>query len=236
MSHCQIPPAGWYCTRKEGHEGPCAALPMPRDTQALAALAQDIAHALRNPHARPADQTAAVLAFNTAFQHRIVQASLAGERGREPEPVTGSISAERLEQLQALRDDVRRKLQGHEHATPNNRVLISFLRVECLLDEGDELQSALARLTQERDAAEERLANSLPVERVRAALQKLAAKAKDDYLDFMQNHDEDEGIESMLAANNMTVQVIAQELRIDLDAPTPDEADDEPQVAQGIPV
>lgn len=24
---CKLPPAGWYCTRKKGHEGPCAALP-----------------------------------------------------------------------------------------------------------------------------------------------------------------------------------------------------------------
>ncbi len=24
---CQIPPPGWYCTRAEGHDGPCAALP-----------------------------------------------------------------------------------------------------------------------------------------------------------------------------------------------------------------
>ena len=22
---CQIPPPGWYCTREEGHTGPCAA-------------------------------------------------------------------------------------------------------------------------------------------------------------------------------------------------------------------
>lgn len=24
---CRVPPSGWYCTRKRGHEGPCAALP-----------------------------------------------------------------------------------------------------------------------------------------------------------------------------------------------------------------
>ena len=24
---CKIPPPGWLCTREEGHDGPCAALP-----------------------------------------------------------------------------------------------------------------------------------------------------------------------------------------------------------------
>lgn len=24
---CKVPPAGWLCTREEGHEGPCAAWP-----------------------------------------------------------------------------------------------------------------------------------------------------------------------------------------------------------------
>jgi hypothetical protein len=24
---CTVPPAGWYCTRAAGHDGPCAALP-----------------------------------------------------------------------------------------------------------------------------------------------------------------------------------------------------------------
>lgn len=24
---CEVPPQGWYCTRKAGHDGPCAALP-----------------------------------------------------------------------------------------------------------------------------------------------------------------------------------------------------------------
>lgn len=27
MSKCERPPAGWYCTREKGHEGPCATLP-----------------------------------------------------------------------------------------------------------------------------------------------------------------------------------------------------------------
>jgi hypothetical protein len=27
---CDVPPAGWYCTRKRGHSGPCAALPVDR--------------------------------------------------------------------------------------------------------------------------------------------------------------------------------------------------------------
>ncbi|WP_242137010.1 hypothetical protein [Sphingomonas sp. TREG-RG-20F-R18-01] len=27
QGECQIPPTGWYCTRKAGHEGPCAAIP-----------------------------------------------------------------------------------------------------------------------------------------------------------------------------------------------------------------
>lgn len=25
---CQVPPTGWYCTRRPGHDGPCAALPI----------------------------------------------------------------------------------------------------------------------------------------------------------------------------------------------------------------
>lgn len=25
---CNVPPAGWYCTRPSAHEGPCAALPI----------------------------------------------------------------------------------------------------------------------------------------------------------------------------------------------------------------
>lgn len=24
-AYCKLPPAGWYCTRAKGHEGPCAA-------------------------------------------------------------------------------------------------------------------------------------------------------------------------------------------------------------------
>lgn len=28
---CKRPPSGWYCTREEGHEGPCAALPTPEN-------------------------------------------------------------------------------------------------------------------------------------------------------------------------------------------------------------
>jgi hypothetical protein len=24
---CQLPPPGWWCTRRAGHDGPCAALP-----------------------------------------------------------------------------------------------------------------------------------------------------------------------------------------------------------------
>jgi hypothetical protein len=26
-SKCNVPPAGWYCTREKGHDGPCAAHP-----------------------------------------------------------------------------------------------------------------------------------------------------------------------------------------------------------------
>lgn len=28
---CPVPPAGWYCTRERGHDGPCAAWPYPRE-------------------------------------------------------------------------------------------------------------------------------------------------------------------------------------------------------------
>ena len=24
---CEVPPEGWFCTRKKGHDGPCAAVP-----------------------------------------------------------------------------------------------------------------------------------------------------------------------------------------------------------------
>jgi hypothetical protein len=27
MARCNVPPAGWYCTREAGHDGPCAAHP-----------------------------------------------------------------------------------------------------------------------------------------------------------------------------------------------------------------
>lgn len=27
MTRCEIPPAGWWCSRERGHEGPCAARP-----------------------------------------------------------------------------------------------------------------------------------------------------------------------------------------------------------------
>lgn len=27
MAKCEVPPAGWRCTREAGHDGPCAALP-----------------------------------------------------------------------------------------------------------------------------------------------------------------------------------------------------------------
>lgn len=28
LTMCLLPPAGWYCTREGGHEGPCAAYPL----------------------------------------------------------------------------------------------------------------------------------------------------------------------------------------------------------------
>jgi hypothetical protein len=28
---CAIPPVGWYCTRRAGHTGPCAAIMIPPD-------------------------------------------------------------------------------------------------------------------------------------------------------------------------------------------------------------
>jgi hypothetical protein len=28
MARCTVPPAGWYCTREPGHDGPCAAHPV----------------------------------------------------------------------------------------------------------------------------------------------------------------------------------------------------------------
>lgn len=30
INKCTIPPPGWYCTRKAGHDGPCAAVPINR--------------------------------------------------------------------------------------------------------------------------------------------------------------------------------------------------------------
>ena len=32
-SRCSKPPEGWYCTRQEGHDGPCAALPTQEQTK-----------------------------------------------------------------------------------------------------------------------------------------------------------------------------------------------------------
>lgn len=26
---CDLPPKGWHCTRRKGHTGPCAAVPVP---------------------------------------------------------------------------------------------------------------------------------------------------------------------------------------------------------------
>lgn len=30
---CTLPPAGWYCTREPGHEGPCAAWPIAPENE-----------------------------------------------------------------------------------------------------------------------------------------------------------------------------------------------------------
>lgn len=87
-------------------------------------------------------------------------------------------------------------------------------------DQAIKSELALSAALQERDEARQKLALSLPMDKVRAALQKLHSKALTDYMDFMQNYDEDEGVESMLAANSMTVQIVANELRIDLSAPS----------------
>lgn len=32
---CQVPPRGWYCTIPAGHDGPCAAWPIPNRRQRL---------------------------------------------------------------------------------------------------------------------------------------------------------------------------------------------------------
>jgi hypothetical protein len=36
---CAVPPAGWHCTRKAGHSGPCAAYPTPPEAPASAPAA-----------------------------------------------------------------------------------------------------------------------------------------------------------------------------------------------------
>lgn len=33
---CDVPPPGWRCTRKAGHEGPCAAVEAPEDLELVA--------------------------------------------------------------------------------------------------------------------------------------------------------------------------------------------------------
>ncbi|GAA4393487.1 hypothetical protein [Hymenobacter koreensis] len=119
---------------------------MPRDTRTAAT---QLAAAHRNPNTTEAELTAASLAYNMANIARLRE----GEAPIQEE--AGPISAEQLNRMQALRDDVRRK---HQDAVESGRVMFNnFYRLEYLLDEGDELQSALARLTQERDAAEEAL-------------------------------------------------------------------------------
>lgn len=35
---CEVPPEGWYCTRRPGHDGPCAALPTEQPTTERVAL------------------------------------------------------------------------------------------------------------------------------------------------------------------------------------------------------
>ena len=60
MSNCTIPPAGWYCTRGSGHEGPCAAIPYRTPYGALSSEPEfDLAQArivLANLEHEPANQ------------------------------------------------------------------------------------------------------------------------------------------------------------------------------------
>jgi hypothetical protein len=36
LAACDVPPAGWSCSRSMGHEGPCAATPSPQDSASVA--------------------------------------------------------------------------------------------------------------------------------------------------------------------------------------------------------
>lgn len=58
-------------------------------------------------------------------------------------PTPTLLSSERLEEIQALRAHVRQSLKT-AMAGNTGRSVVSFLRVENLLDEGDELQQAFA--------------------------------------------------------------------------------------------
>lgn len=39
MTACKTPPAGWTCSRGAGHEGPCAASPLPLTVEDLVSIA-----------------------------------------------------------------------------------------------------------------------------------------------------------------------------------------------------
>jgi hypothetical protein len=41
---CRIPPAGWVCTRRAGHDGPCAALPLADSSGEGGGSSQELNH------------------------------------------------------------------------------------------------------------------------------------------------------------------------------------------------
>lgn len=39
---CDIPPKGWKCTLEKGHDGPCAAVPVPWWKQVLQSIGEAV--------------------------------------------------------------------------------------------------------------------------------------------------------------------------------------------------
>lgn len=58
-NYCEVPPAGWYCTRAKGHDGPCAAIPIMQSEA--------------SEKAREADQTFTGIAYAAGAAAKMMQ-------------------------------------------------------------------------------------------------------------------------------------------------------------------
>lgn len=75
---CDVPPAGWSCTRARGHEGPCAAVPLPQIRPAEPVPDNGVVELLRDLLAQA--ERGEVLGVTGVAQHR------AGEFSRFTSP------------------------------------------------------------------------------------------------------------------------------------------------------